>query len=92
LNGKTGEDIKISYAFEYAQQDNKTVDADMKYMLAELGVSVVGLTGKLGYEVMGSDAGKESFSTPLATVHNLQVGRMCLLHPLCSARLTEVMG
>jgi len=69
LNGKTGEDIKISYAFEYAQQDNKTVDADMKYMLAELGVSVVGLTGKLGYEVMGSDAGKESFSTPLATVH-----------------------
>lgn len=69
LNGKTGEDIKFLYALEYAQQDNDTKDKDMDYIFAELGLSVSGVTGKLGYEVLGSDDGTENFSTPLATVH-----------------------
>lgn len=69
LKGKTGDDVKFLYALEYAQQDNDTRDADMDYMFAELGVSASGITGKLGYEVLGSDDGNENFSTPLATVH-----------------------
>lgn len=69
LTGKQGDDVKFLYSLEYATQDNETKDADMDYMLAELGVSASGVTGKVGYEVLGSDDGAEAFATPLATVH-----------------------
>lgn len=69
LTGKTGDDVKFLYSFEYAAQDNDTKDVDTDYMFAELGASVSGVTGKIGYEVLGSDDGIEHFSTPLATVH-----------------------
>jgi len=56
---------------EYATQGDyaggpSTVDAD--YMFAEAGAVVAGVTGKLGYEVLGGD-GTYGFQTPLATKH-----------------------
>lgn len=72
LTGSTGEDVKISYAFEYATQDNDTKNTSADYMFAEVGVTNSGVTGKLGYSSLGSDDGKESFATPLATVHKFE--------------------
>lgn len=69
FTGKAGEEIKFLYALEYARQDNKSADVDTDYKFLELGASYKGVTGKLGYEVLGSDDGKKAFSTPLATVH-----------------------
>jgi hypothetical protein len=68
----TGEDLKISYALEYAKQDNESKNADMDYMFAEVGFTTGGVTGKLGYSSLGSDDGNQSFATPLATVHKFE--------------------
>lgn len=67
--GSTGDDLKILYALEFAQQDNETADVDTSYSLLELGVSTAGITAKLGLETLGSDDGIENFQTPLSTVH-----------------------
>ena len=69
FSGKLGDEIKFLYALEYAQQDNKTANLDTDYKFLELGASFEGVTGKVGYEVLGSDSGIKAFSTPLATVH-----------------------
>jgi Alginate export len=66
------EDLKVSYALEYATQDNDTKNASMDYMMAELGITTSGVTGKLGYSSLGSDDGNQSFATPLATVHKFE--------------------
>jgi len=65
------DDIKVLYAFEYADQEKDVAGAtnDADYMLVEGGVAVSGITAKLGYEVLGSDDGAYGFSTPLATLH-----------------------
>jgi hypothetical protein len=67
--------IKFIYALEYATQEDykdspALVDAD--YYLVELGGVVSGITGKLGYEVLGSNDGLYGFQTPLATLHAFQ--------------------
>lgn len=68
LKGSTmAGDTKVLYAFEYADQEAGSADAD--YMLVEGGIVVSGITAKLGYEVLGSDDGAYGFSTPLATLH-----------------------
>ncbi len=64
-------DLKLHYTAEFAMQNDfadapATVDAD--YTLLEAGVTVVGITTKLGYEVLGGD-GIYGFATPLATGH-----------------------
>ncbi len=71
LAGATGDSTKFLYAFEYATQSitDSGVDFDTDYMFAEVGVSASGVTAKLGYEVLGSDDGAASFTTPLATLH-----------------------
>jgi len=65
-------DIKVLYTAEYANQE-KTEKGSEKfnadYLLAEAGLSISGITAKLGYEVLGSDNGNYGFSTPLATGH-----------------------
>lgn len=64
---KIGEN-KLAYVIEFAKQDsNDTFDAD--YLFAEAAYTVAGVTGKLGYEVLGSDNGEFGFATPLATLH-----------------------
>ena len=73
--GKTGDELKLSYALEYAHQEdsnNNTLNYDADYMLAELGMGFSAATVKLGYEVLGSDGGNASFITPLATLHKFQ--------------------
>ena len=76
LTGKAGDDVKFLYALEYATQDNKSEDLDTEYTLVELGLSVAGVTAKIGQEVLGSDTKSggdtENFQTPLATVHKFQ--------------------
>lgn len=62
---------KWLYAAEYAVQsaESATTDFDASYLLLEGGAVVSGITGKVGYEVLGSDDGMYGFSTPLATLH-----------------------
>ncbi|MEP7706556.1 alginate export family protein [Paraglaciecola sp. 25GB23A] len=64
-------DTKIVYAAEYASQSSETgvANFDAHYMLLEAGAVLSGITGKLGYEVLGSDNGSYGFATPLATLH-----------------------
>ena len=64
-------DAKFLYSVEYAKQEFELgiTERDAKYMLVEAGVVVGGITGKLGYESLGSDSGAYGFSTPLATLH-----------------------
>jgi len=62
------EDYTLHYAAEYATQDiNDTFDTD--YLKLEGGVSISGITAKIGYEELGSDNGQKGFTTPLATLH-----------------------
>lgn len=69
FTGKTGGDVAFLYTAEFADQDNETEDASTEYQFLELGVVISGVTGKVGYEVLGSDDGDVNFETPLATVH-----------------------
>lgn len=64
-------DTKVLYAAEFATQDNDTdnTDFDADYYLLEAGAVFYEVTGKIGYEVLGSDDGKYGFATPLATLH-----------------------
>jgi hypothetical protein len=69
--------VKVLYAAEYAQQDFEntagTVEREADYTFAELGLNYVMptaiLTGKVSYEVLGSDDGLYGFQTPYATKH-----------------------
>jgi hypothetical protein len=63
--------VKLLYTLEYASQDNtlETVKDSADYAFVEGGVGFKGITGKLGYEVLGSDNGNYGFLTPLATLH-----------------------
>lgn len=66
--------LPVSYLVEYATQDFERGAADFSvdYYLLEGGVTVKGINGKLGYEVLGSDDGAYGFATPLATLHAFQ--------------------
>jgi hypothetical protein len=64
-------DTELLYAAEYAKQGdykdgNSGIDGD--YWLLELGMTGYGITGKVGYEVLGSDE-YSGFETPFATKH-----------------------
>ncbi len=64
-------DVGLLYTAEFATQSDYAdapgnVDAD--YTLLEGGISVAGVTAKVGYELLGGD-GTYAFSTPLATGH-----------------------
>lgn len=68
--------VKLLYTLEYATQDFEStagVDRDASYEFAEFGVNyampTVALTGKVAYEVLGSDGGNYGFQTPFATKH-----------------------
>ena len=64
-------DIKVSYRAEYATQSSKLaiVNYEANYLNLEAGAVFGAITAKMGYEVLGSDAGNFGFSTPLATLH-----------------------
>ncbi len=72
FSGATKGIPKIIYSAEYATQEKSstgTMDKDAKYYNLEGGITVNGITAKLGYEVLGSDKGSYGFVTPLATLH-----------------------
>ncbi len=62
---------KLLYTASYAKQSHETaaVSHDADYLFLEAGATFSGITGKIGYEVLGSDNGAYGFSTPLATLH-----------------------
>ncbi|HFD92709.1 MAG TPA: hypothetical protein ENJ22_05415 [Gammaproteobacteria bacterium] len=65
------EAFKLLYTLEAAQQsDYEDGDSgiDAAYRLLELGVTIRGITGKIGYELLGGDD-FSGFETPLATKH-----------------------
>lgn len=67
----TGQSDMFSYTLEAASQEitDSGVDFDTEYLFAEGGLALSDVTLKLGYEVLGSDDGDASFTTPLATLH-----------------------
>ena len=76
FNGSIAVNDRIStrYTLEYAHQGNygdspNRYSAD--YALLEAALTAMGITGTLGYEVLGSDSG-QAFQTPLATLHAFQ--------------------
>lgn len=72
FGGSSGGKVKALYNAEFAIQENVSKDLDTEYLWLEGGVSVYGYTGKLGYEILGSDSNgtaTASFETPYATVH-----------------------
>lgn len=72
FGGTTKGDTAFLYHIEFATQaididDGREFDVD--YALAEVGLSFNGISLKVGRELLGSDGGNASFSTPLATLH-----------------------
>ncbi|VAV86993.1 hypothetical protein MNBD_ALPHA06-2019 [hydrothermal vent metagenome] len=60
------------YEAEFATQSDykdSPLDYNAQYYHLSAGLSANGWTGKVGYEVLGSDNGIASFQTPLATLH-----------------------
>ncbi len=66
---KVGE-TNVSYTLEYANQDSGD-GTNTDYVFLEGSATLSGITAKLGYERLGSDAGQQGFATPLATLHGL---------------------
>lgn len=65
------ESAAVYYSAEFATQEAAEggIDYEPDYLFLEGGVAVSGIDIKLGYEVLGSDDGQASFTTPLATLH-----------------------
>lgn len=72
LTGSTNLDDNLSvlYTAEYAEQTtDSATEYDTDYMNLEAGLTLAGITAKLGYELQSSDNGMMSFRTPLGTNH-----------------------
>jgi hypothetical protein len=71
---RTAGGLTWTYLAEYATQESKrgTANFDADYYAIEGGVTVKGMSIKLGFESLGSDKGLYGFSTPLATLHAFQ--------------------
>jgi hypothetical protein len=74
LTGKQalGGGLTFNYRFEYARQTdygNQPTAYDVDYVHLAPGLTWMGLTTTLGYELLGSEAGAIAFQTPLATGH-----------------------
>ena len=76
INGRhmLNDRVSAGYVLEYAHQNNhgdspNHYSAD--YILLEGALSTGGITGKLGYEVLGGGT-NQAFQTPLATLHAFQ--------------------
>lgn len=69
LQGKKGPFFgKARFATQSDYAENPT-DYTAEYYNVEAGLGANGLSGLVGYEVLGSDDGAAAFSTPLATLH-----------------------
>ena len=66
--GRDYQGTKIIYGAEFAQQETGT-DLDTDYLQLEFGLVYAGVTGKISYELLGSDNSVVGFATPLATLH-----------------------
>lgn len=62
--------VKAAYATQSDAGDSD-LDYDADYYMLEGAMSSAGISGKLGYEVLGADNGV-GFKTPLATAHKFQ--------------------
>ena len=72
VNGKfaASDDLSILYVAEYAEQEtDNAASNETDYLNLVAGVTLSGITAKLGYELQSSDDGAASFKTPLGTNH-----------------------
>lgn len=72
LDGKlaVNDSLNVLYVAEYAEQEtDNTANNQTDYLKLEAGVSLSGISAKLGYELQSSDKGAASFKTPLGTNH-----------------------
>ena len=71
INSKKKSWNNLIYLLEFATQESQSslMEYDADYFHGMLGTKFNGITGKLGYESLGSDNGSYGFSTPLATLH-----------------------
>jgi hypothetical protein len=70
-NGQVGPvTARAAYAWQSDAGDSQ-LDYDARYYVLEGKMAIAGITGQLGYEVLGSDNGV-GFNTPLATLHKFQ--------------------
>lgn len=60
--------LKGAYAVQ-SDYGNQPVNYDADYYFLEASLAKNGLSGAVGYEVLGSDGGVKAFTTPLATLH-----------------------
>lgn len=64
------DDMTALYTAEYAKQNtDNAADNETDYMNFEAGLTLAGITAKLGYELQSSDKGAIGFLTPLGTNH-----------------------
>lgn len=64
------DDLSLLYTAEYAQQTtDNAAENETDYLNLEAGLTLAGITAKLGYELQSSDDGNAAFSTPLGTNH-----------------------
>lgn len=72
FSGSTDLDDNLSllYTAEYAEQTtDNNAENDTDYLNIEAGLTLSGITAKLGYELQSSDDGAVGFKTPLGTNH-----------------------
>ncbi|MDG1293323.1 MAG: alginate export family protein [Pseudomonadales bacterium] len=61
--------VHYKAAFATQQATQSGVEYDPNYLLLEGGVAIIDMDINVAYEVLGSDNGQASFTTPLATLH-----------------------
>ena len=71
VGARSYDGFDVSYTAEYATQDSETAlsNNDAEYLLLEAGITVDGISARIGREQLGSDDGAYGFSAPLATLH-----------------------
>ncbi|MEM1153800.1 MAG: alginate export family protein [Pseudomonadota bacterium] len=70
-SGKFGPlSARLGYAWQTDAGDSD-LNYEADYYVAEVKLAIAGVTGQVGYEVLGSDNGV-GFKTPLATLHKFQ--------------------
>jgi len=71
--------LKGAYAVQ-SDYGNQPVNYDADYYFLEASLAKNGLSGAVGYEVLGSDGGVKAFTTPLATLHKFNGLQACCLN------------
>jgi hypothetical protein len=87
--------VKLSLAGSYARQSSYATTPfhfSADYAAAEGKLSAYGLSGTVGYELLGSDGGLHAVQTPMATLHKFNGWADIFLAATPNAGLQDVYG